>query len=305
MLDHGPNAAAAVVRMNPDGSAMTQTLLPIMYEFHLSSAILYDGSALYFLVWDRTQEAYSEQVLMKLDTETLQTTELHRLPLDREYSIEGAWEKGPLMVAADTLPPVSDPAFNDAWTARTYWLLTYGLASGAQETKGGWAQGETNTVQGNVLYYWSITENALRAVNTDTGEDTLIAGEFAPEGYEQAYIQRAVNGGRISIQFSMYGGTSARYYTVDTATGLAEPMPISPRDNITICAEGTGYFLVRSGEKWVNREKVEPDYVPGVTSVDSATPGFVSVPEYSLILVADFWAGERNFVAINDLVYGI
>ncbi len=107
-------------------------------------------------------------------------------------------------------------------------------------------------------------------------------------------------GGRGRIQFSAYGGTSSRYFTVDTATGQAAPMAITPHDNITICAEGANVFLVRSGDKWVNREKVQPDYVPGVTSVDSATPGFVSVPVYSLISKEDFWAGERNFVAIND-----
>lgn len=304
VLAYGPNAAPAVLRMDADGSGLFQTLLPSTYTFHLSSAILWDGSALYFLMWDHTQEDASEQVLVKLDADTLEMTELHRLPADSEYSIEGHWEMGPLMVAADTLPPVSDPAFNAAWESRAFRLLAFGLNSGQETHRGGWTQGETNTVQGNLLYYWAQDTHEMWVYNADSDEHALVAADFAPAGYEHAYIQRAVYDGRVSIQFSVYGGTSISYFTVDAATGQAAKTAITPYDNVTICAEGPDAFLVRYGDKWVNREKVQPDYEPGVTSVDSATPGFVSVPEYALVAKADFWAGERNFVPIKDLVYG-
>ena len=106
-----------------------------------------------------------------------------------------------------------------------------------------------------------------------------------------------------------------RLVTRNPATGATFTPPLPSRSqNITIIAElGAvgwgepatamgGAFLVRSGEHWVSRSIVEPDY-------DAATAGgdynsqFISMPEYALISQENYWAGNVELAPVEDLVY--
>ena len=299
--EHGEDGQAAIFQKGLDGSDQGSALLPVGWSFILSSAVLCDDTYLYFLAQD---EATGGAVLAKVPTDMAAlgsgVEELHRYDVGSDYSIEGYWEKGPLIMEASALPPFDDPEFNVYWENREYRLLGQGMNTGQTTELKSWKQGVPTSVQGNILYYWNADDTSLYALNADTGEDLLIAGGFAPKDYVQAQLMRTTLDGKLRVQFSTNRNT--RDYSVEPATGVVQETPVEKLgENVAVCAESSKGILVRSGEHWVASAKV-PDFVAGAKP-SPTNPEWVSMPTYALIDAQSYWTGSRKFTEINDMVY--
>lgn len=302
MEAHGTGGLASIMRTGRDGGAATPVYFPEHYTFQLSSAILYDGQSLYFLMVDNDAEKPTF-VLMQLDCESLEYTELHRLEHGYTYTLEGYWEMGPVLCGATTLPPVDDPAFTAARDSQQFVLFNMGMGTGAQYTLAQWAQGDTNYMQDTEFYHWNDEEAALYAIGANTGEGRLIAQGFAPDKYDYVYLQRSLVDGWLRIQFTLPGGSRNSYFSVNALTGEVTQPPIDGLgENIIVYAELADALLVRYDEKWVHRDKLDPDIDP-MSLNGGYNRDYVNMPEYALIAKSDYWAGQRRFDPIKDLIY--
>lgn len=298
----GSSGYASVMRTNRDGSGLVTATFPEGYMFQLSSAVLFDGERLLFLMSDASGGT-EEFVLMALNCETLEYQELHRLEDGYTYTLEGFWEKGPLICGATLLPPATDPGFTAARDDQQFHLFNMGLASGTLNHLASWGIGDTNYVNENQLYFWNADERAVGAIDADTGEGRFVAGGFAPDKYDHVYLQRSYVDGWLRIQFTLPGGKRNVYYSINAETGQVAQPPIDKLgENIIIYAELEEEFLVRYDEKWVNRSKLDPDLDP-MTVNGGYNRDFVNMPEFAMISKSDYWAGRRNFRKIKDLIY--
>lgn len=297
---NGDAVSAIITRIDGDPAQPSQVLFPARWSFQPDSAILSDGSSLYFLMQDTATEELGT-VLMALNGESLEYREVQRLPAGLEYTIEGTWDKGPVLCGATPLPPVNDPGFNTAWSARSFSLFALGMNSGEQQPLFNWGQGFSYTMQGNTLYYWAEEEQAVYTLNADTGDHALLANGFLPEDHEHVLIQSGLLDGMLRVQVSTKG--LATGYVINPATGEVSQPPVEELgDGIIIYAETSTAFLVRSGEKWVNRELAEPDFDPTAPGL-SYNDLWVKAPVFSLLYKSDYWAGNPTFDEIQDLVY--
>lgn len=298
---HGEAGQAAIMRLGLNATDPIVTTLPAHYSFQSGSAVLSDGTSFYFLMNDASGEAVAT-VLMQLDCETMETTELHRLPEGLEYTIEGSWDKGPVLCGATPLPPLDHPDFPAAWSARRFRLINLGLQSGVQQVIHNWTQGQTSCMQQDTLYYWDDATGELKALNANTLDIEVLASGFAPNGYLQAQLSRTVLDGKLRIQFSTNG--PIQYFFVDIATGAAEATPVANLgNNLSVYAETPDAFLMQSDSRYARREEVDPLYDPETNPASSYNDQFVTVPVYGLIAKGDYWAGTPNFTDIEDLVY--
>jgi len=305
---------AAITQYDADGTPTNQLVLPEQHTFQPDSALLWDGAAFLVMLLDLTGDT-PVHTLYRANFDTLELTELQRFETGFDYSLEGQWDKGPVVLEAVSLPPSNDPAYSEAFENRDYHLYTLGLNSGRRETLMRWKQGLPYAMQGNTFFYWDDDADQLHALFANTGEDSVAAHGFAPDDHSFVSMQRAFYGGQIILQFSNTSGSRVTSVAVNPATGATFTPPLPSRSqNITIIAElGAvgwgepatamgGAFLVRSGEHWVSRSIVEPDY-------DAATAGgdynsqFISMPEYVLISQENYWAGNVQLAPVEDLVY--
>lgn len=295
---NGDAGLAAIIKLDVDGANPQSLSFPAGWRFCLSSAVLCDSTFFYFLMAD---EADGATLLIKMDTAATAYEAIYRYEPGYEYNIEGFWEMGPLVVAASPLPPLSDPEFNTYWENREFRLLAQGMNTGLQKELLVWNQGQPGNAQGHIFYYWKGDDDALYALNADTGEETAVASGFAPSDYVQAQLMRTTLDGKLRIQFST--NRTTRDFSVDPATGEVRETPIGNLgDNVTVCAQGNAGFLVRNGEHWVASDKV-PDFVTGA-AVSPTNPNWVSMPQYALISPENYWAGTKKFTEIADMVYG-
>lgn len=303
LASQGEGAHAAIIRLKADGSAPETLTLPVRLTLNLSSAVLWDGSSLYFIGQDSGEDSLHYD-LLQLDTQSMELTELHRFPDGYEYSIEGYWEKGPLVQAAGNLPPNDDPAFNESWDNRGFTLFKHGMLSGSRQDVFSWTQGTPVNVQGATVYHYSGEADTLYQLNANTGEEAAIAQGLSPGDYILAQIQPVMLDGLVRLQFSANQGRTQYLYTIDPATGTVNQPPVDRLgDNITVLAEAPEFFVVKNGDKWVRRELVDAGYDPVANPTGDYNDKFVSVSEYGLIQKADYWAGTRSFTAIKDLIY--
>lgn len=295
---HGDNGLAGIIKTGLDGTVELGAMLPSGWTFNLSSAVLSDEDFFYFLAKD---EADGATVLARISHDLLGAPEeLHRYEPGYDYSLEGYWEKGPLLIEASPLPAHNDPEFSTYWNNREFRLLAQGMNTGITTEVKAWQQGVATSTQDNTLYYWNPDDSSLYALNADTGEETLVAGGFAPSGYVQAQLMRNLLDGKLRVQFST--NSYVRDYYVDPATGDAVQTPVENLgDNVTVCAESPKGLLVRNGEHWVAAAKV-PDFITGAAPSPS-TPDWVSMPTYALIDADSYWAGRQRFTDIKDMVY--
>ncbi len=302
--DAGEAGAASVLRLNADGSEPCRCTFPRSMAFQLTGAALWDGEALIFIAQDYAGEE-SHYSLLRLNAASMEYEVLHCYEPGWEYSIEGYWAMGPIVLAAAALPPTGDAGFNAAWDNRSFTLFKQGMASGKRSDLFSYTQGQPVVVQGGSVYYWNADEGSLYALSAETGEATVLARGFAPERYDFAQMPTAGWGGLVRIEFAAGDGRNNSTFAINPATGAATQLHTEDLgENVSIFAEGEGVFLVRSGDKWVRRELVEPGYDPAADSVQSYDSRFVSMPEYALITAANFWAGHQEFIPIRDLIYG-
>lgn len=295
----GKAGQAAILRTGPDGSGLVTQIMPDNWTFLLQSAILTDGTALYFIV-EETGEAKAF-LLVRMDMQTMECQPLHRFEDGFDYSLEGNWEMGPVLLKASPLPPINDPAFNESWKNQGFTLFALGMNTGEVRNLFSYGQGTAVSVQHDTIYYWQADDNSVRSINTNTGEEATLAGGFAPKGYVQAVFSRQLLDGKLPIQFATT--RQIRHFAVDTTTGEVMETPIERLgDNITVFAEAPNAFFVRSGQSWVAKDKIPYSLVPGA-EVSPTTEGWISMPEYALIAKADYWAGRANFIVIKDLVF--
>lgn len=298
--NHGESGQSFVQRMGTDGSNPVRLVFPAGWELPLNSVILSDGAFLYFLVKDGPNQ--DQYILVSLDVQATQYTELHHYEPGYEYTLEGFWEMGPLVCQASPLPPAGDKDFAEAWDNRAFTLFRQGLNSGNMEEVAQWSQGESTSTQGSVFYHWHQDENTLYATDANTKEETVLAQGFAPKDYLVAQILRQARDGRLHMQFST--NRTPRNFTIDMQSGEAQEVFMDKLgDTVAVFAETPDSFLIGHSERWVNKDKVPYEFVPGLERSNSA-PGFVRLPEYSLIAKGDFWAGKSNFTNFQDLVFG-
>jgi len=176
--------------------------------------------------------------LYRANFDTLELTELQRFETGFDYSLEGQWDKGPVVLEAVSLPPSNDPAYSEAFENRDYHLYTLGLNSGRRETLMRWKQGLPYAMQGNTFFYWDDDADQLHALFANTGEDSVAAHGFAPDDHSFVSMQRAFYGGQIILQFSNTSGSRVTSVAVNPATGATFTPPLPSRSqNITIIAE--------------------------------------------------------------------
>lgn len=297
---HGENGQAALTRLDADGGNPAALTFPAGWEFLLQSAVLADEDSLYFIMKDGSTGA-NTYILVKAASDASGYEEVHRYEDGYDYTLEGYWEKGPVVCAATPLPPPSDADYANVWENRQYTLLAQGMNTGLMNQVHTWTQGDAASTQGNLIYFWSNGEKTLSCINANTGEVTTIASDFAPDDYLQSQLMRTMLDGKLRLQFST--NSYVRDYAADPLT--SEVVQFSADrlgDNVNVCAEGAEVLLLRNGSRWVNKDKVPHSLVPGM-EISSYSPGYYSMPEYSLISKADYWAGAQRFTKVQDLVY--
>ncbi len=298
---HGAAAAGSITQLSPTGEVLQQVSFPVEFSFQLSSAVLFDGENLYFIMAEQQQEIVYH--LMQFNAASGEYHTLHTLEAGYEYTLYGHWDMGPVVIAADALPPLDDPAFNSAWENRGFALHAMGLASGSMSPLLLWQQDTIyHTMQGNMFYFWSEDTLALHSINADTKDIQQLAADFAPNDYTVAQVQEPMLNNLVRLRFSLHEGRTAYHFAVSPQDGaVLENNATQLGDTVTVCAESAEHFLVISGERFVGRELTEPGYVP--SEDDDYNSQFSSVPVYSLITKQDYWAGNANFIDIEDLVY--
>ncbi|MDL2293964.1 hypothetical protein LJC60_04950 [Ruminococcaceae bacterium OttesenSCG-928-D13] len=304
MAGLGEEAQASVLRVDSEKGITASAVLPMNLSIRQSGIVLGDGGAhLYFIAEDNAPEEGVQDVLIELDCAAMEYAELYRFDIGYEHTIEGYWENGPLICATTALPATDDPSFNDIWSNRAYILYKHGLYSGSREVVMSWSQGLPTNVHNNMLYYFQPEDGNLYAQNADTGEAGVLASGLAPEDYIVAQIQPMLDG-LVRLQFSTNQGRTIFNYTINPDTSeVGQPSTKDLGDNVSVLAEAPAFFLVRSGDKWVNKDLVDQSgSIPG--TVGGTSGNFVSLPEYALIAKADYWAGNRQFTPVSDLIYG-
>ncbi|MDL2214487.1 hypothetical protein LJB76_02875, partial [Clostridia bacterium OttesenSCG-928-O13] len=199
---YGENGQAAFMCLNEDGTNPTTLTFPAGWTFSMSSAILADDAFFYFIMTETDAEGAETYLLIKAAKDASSYEEVHRYEHGFEYTLEGCWEKGPLVCAATLLPPPSDPDFAAVWDARQFTLLAQGMNTGAQNALFSWNQGVPTTTQDNLFYHWNAEDDSLNFLNADTGDAGVVAQGFAPSGYVQAQLMRTMLDGKLRIQFS-------------------------------------------------------------------------------------------------------
>ncbi len=296
--EYGEAGRAAIMRLGPDGSGQTVLPLPDGWTFLLASAVLADGDFLYFLMQDTADGA---TILVKADAALTACEELRRYEPGFTYAIEGFWEKGPVITAASLLPPMTDPDFNTYWENQQFTLLAQGMNTGITRQLSQWTQGRPGVTQGSTFYHWNADDATVYALDANTEAQTAIATLTPPADYVQAQFMRTTLDGKLRLQFSTNRYT--RNYAINPATGEVQELALDERDdNLSVCAEGGGLLLVRYGEEWVASEKA-PDFLPGAEA-SPTNPEWIKMPQYALTDAASYFAGQRNFAEIQDLVYG-
>ncbi len=301
--EQGDDAAAAVTRLQADGAQPLSSTFPTTTAFSLSSSVLWDGTSLYFLMWDYA-ETPAVQTLVRLEAESMMAYEVHRFAPGPEYSIKGFWEYGPVLSAGSALPALDDASFAQEWENRSFSLIQLNLSNGSENVIAEWTQNEPCAMLGDEFYFWDDTLGALKALNSDTGEERIIAQGFAPQDYEHVYLQQDVYDSTLRIQFTYASGSSNVFFSVRTDTGeVSEASLEGLGENVAIIAELEDSFLVRYSDKWVSRETSLSDKLPGGELGSVVLEDFISVPEYAMISKSDYWAANPNFTPITDLVY--
>lgn len=305
--DNGQPVSAIIQRLDTDGQNPYRLLFPANYSFLTDSAVMTDGTVLYFFMSDTqsADAATTVSVLMRLDPATMEYTEMHRMPAGYDYSIVGAWEMGLVVTAANTLPPADDPTFTDIWGNRSYTLYRMGLATGSVTQLFTWQQGLSWAAHNNYFYYWLDEAATLYGLNADTGETINAAEGFSPTDYERVQLQSLVVDNKLRVLVSASGPAST--YVVDLSTGAWEEAHYPQTSTVDgeagtamiICAETSEYFLVQTGDRWAHRADIEP----GFETQASYNDNYAKVPIYGLILKADYWTGNSQVLPIEDLVY--
>ncbi|MGD9560387.1 MAG: hypothetical protein AB7V55_07265 [Oscillospiraceae bacterium] len=294
---------ASILRLDKDGANPLSLPMPAQHNFQTSGVVLWDGAAFLVMTLDLSGEK-PVYTLVRADFDAGEVTVLVRFEAGLEYTIEGWWSKGPVLCEATALPAANDPAFSEAFANRDFHLFCYAPATGQRDTLLRYKQDQPTAVQGSCVFYWLADEAALYSLSAESKESTRIAQGFVSADPFFSSMQRTFYGGLVILQFSDANGAWPQSYAVDPASGEVFQPPLPSRNqDIAIVAEAGDFFLVRSGDRWVHRSAIDPDYDPNANPTATHNDHFISVSEYALISQQDYWAGTVQLTPIEDLVY--